>query len=1560
MSRRVLTSLLFILLATMTVDASPALAAEPCLSEPGQHECLFKFGSFTDPNGIAVDESAGAVYVADIAGVSEQQTVTLKGAPTGGSFTLEFAGEKTAPLAVGESAPSGGEVEAALGALPGIGAGNVSVTESGSLSETLTYTVAFQGALASRSLPQLACDGSALTGGASPSCKTAITTAGVENKVYKFDGSGNPVNFTAGAGAGTNGLTGADTPAGSFGFPNVPGNPAAIAVDNSTNSSDPSRHDLYVLDVGHEVIDKFASSGRYLGQITGPFTFPPVGLGVDLSGNLHVDVKGEEAKKLAVEVFDDFVANDFVALVDLGGPESSGGTQGYGFAAAGQQGGDYPLLSPCGCVARLGPNGEHYGRVDGGSSAVAVAVGPADGHVYVDDQSAFEHSVGEWDTGEMNGQPESARGEPEQDAKNTGSFVASVGSPFLTGSTEHPEQGGIAVDGATGDIYVSNPADGKVYVFGSGAPTTVVGAPANVTQTSATLQGTVDPRGVAVTECRFEYDTDPSNDLTLPLALLEHSVPCLTAKGESVVGSTSPVAVHAGVGLPPEIPLRPGSLYHFRLVVSNANGESHSGGLFPTASAGFGFKHFEVSFLTLDGTPDVQAGSHPFKMVTNIVFNTKVVPEGALTKNSSSIYVTVPAGNVKDLILHLPPGFYGDPNATAKKCTLQQLAPGSLHDECPLESEVGTLESEYTASNFQSSSLAGKKLVNVEPPPGVALQMAAKILAPDVFVDAGVPAGGDSGVAAVSEGIPTTVPVLRGTTTIFGVPPLNPRGPLLTMPTSCNGPLTSTIRGDSYQDPGHFVEGTPSIAPGMSGCAQLEFHPTLEAKPDSPNASSASGLDVHVRVPQKAALNPTGLAESTLRDTTLALPPGVAVNPSGGGGLEGCSEGLAGVTGSAEFNKGSEPGDRTITFTPTALEQLESGVSFCPKASKVGTVKLKTPLLENPLEGAVYVASQNQNPFGSLIAMYMMIEDPISGTTAKIPFEVQLCHSEGEVIGGLTCEVPGQIITTAHNTPELPFEDLELHLFGGERAPLTTPALCRDETPEHPGVYTTRALLTPWDGTGPRRVISTFKIEHGPYGGPCPGAHLPSNATFTGGSKNLQAGSFTPLTGTFSREDGEQQMKRVHFTLPPGLSGILTGVQLCPEAQANAGMCGPGSLIGEMTVSAGVGSSPVFVEGGKVYLTEKYHGSPFGLSVVAPVKAGPFDLEHDTSRPEEYMPACDCIVVRAKLDVNPLTSAVTITSNSDSEGYAIPSFIDGVPVQIKKVNFTTTRNEFQFNPTNCAKMNISGEVEGDEGESRAVEVPFQVTNCATLGFAPKFSASTSGKTSKANGASLSVKLAYPQAPFGSQANVASVKVELPHQLPSRLTTLQKACTAAVFEANPANCPAASIVGHAKATTPILPVPVEGPAYFVSHGGEAFPSLIMVLQGYGVTIDLVGTTFISKAGITSSTFKSVPDVPVNTFELTLPQGRFSALTTNTNICKQTKTVTIRKRITKRVHGHIVHLTRTVTEKVAPPLPMPTAFTAQNGAVYNQTTEIAVAGCPQAKGHASKPKRRGRRR
>jgi hypothetical protein len=285
-------------------------------------------------------------------------------------------------------------------------------------------------------------------------------------------------------------------------------------------------------------------------------------------------------------------------------------------------------------------------------------------------------------------------------------------------------------------------------------------------------------------------------------------------------------------------------------------------------------------------------------------------------------------------------------------------------------------------------------------------------------------------------------------------------------------------------------------------------------------------------------------------------------------------------------------------------------------------------------------------------------------------------------------------------------------------------------------------------------------------------------------------------------------------------------------------------------------------------------------------------------------------VVRAQIFVDEHSAQLRVVSGQ------LPSMLDGIPLQLKAVNVRIDKPQFTFNPTSCAKTSIVGQLAAIEGLSATVTEPFQVTNCASLAFKPGFKVSTTGKTSRANGAGLDVKLSYPSGSFGKAANIRSVKVNLPKQLPSRLTTLQKACPDKTFDANPAACPAASRVGSATTTTPILADSLSGPAFFVSHGGAKFPELVVVLSGDGVSVQLDGETFISKAGITSSTFRSVPDVPVSTFELKLPQGANSALAANGNLCTSS-------------------------------LKMPTAFTAQNGMVIHQSTPVTATGCPRHK-------------
>jgi hypothetical protein len=527
------------------------------------------------------------------------------------------------------------------------------------------------------------------------------------------------------------------------------------------------------------------------------------------------------------------------------------------------------------------------------------------------------------------------------------------------------------------------------------------------------------------------------------------------------------------------------------------------------------------------------------------------------------------------------------------------------------------------------------------------------------------------------------------------------------------------------------------------------------------------------------------------------------------------------------------------------------------------------------------LAAQDANPFGSLVALYIVAQDPVSGTLIKVAGEVKLDP------------VTGQLVSTFDNTPQLPFEDLSLHFFGGSRAPLGTPALC--------GTYTTQAAIEGWSGNPPAEPSSTFQIASGPDGSPCHDP-LPFAPELTAGSTNIQAGAFTPFTMTMSRQDGNQNLKAIQLRMPPGLLGTLTGVKLCDEAKANAGTCGPESLIGETTVSVGLGDTPFSVKGGRVYITEGYKGAPYGLSIVNPAKAGPFDL--------------GSVVVRAKIELDPATAALIVTTDNTGP-HAIPQILDGIPLQIKHVNVTITRPEgFTFNPTNCEPQKIGGSLISSQGAVGVLAVPFQVTNCATLAFKPTFKVSTNGKTSRNTGASLDVKLSYPKARWGSQANIRYVKVALPKQLPSFLTTLQHACPDTTFEANPAGCSTGSIVGTAKASTPILPVPLSGPAYFVSHGGAKFPELVIVLSGYGVTVQIHGETFISKTGVTSSTFKYIPDVPVESFELKLPQGPNHALAANGNLCTNT-------------------------------LNMPTRFVAQNGLELKQDIHVTATNCTRHK-------------
>ncbi len=871
--------------------------------------------------------------------------------------------------------------------------------------------------------------------------------------------------------------------------------------------------------------------------------------------------------------------------------------------------------------------------------------------------------------------------------------------------------------------------------------------------------------------------------------------------------------------------------------------------------AGFGLESFEQVALNHNGSPDTQAGAHPYSIVTNFTVN-----------NVGHHLEEVPvADEPKDLDISLPTGFVGNPSA-APKCprALFDLGRKELQEpECPANTKVGTITlafaSPYLVLRFP--------VYNLESPPDAPAQFGFAYQYRVGFIDAGVRTGEGYGVKVVLHNV-DQLRVLRASMTLWGMPSEHGSGggsiPLLTNPTSCGVPLANAVSMDSWEEP--IEELHPFSFPvsaeypqldekgdpiEISGCDRLDFSPSLEVRPEASAANTPTGLNVDVKVPQTE--RPEGLAEAHLKDATIALPAGMAVSPSVANGLEACT--------SAEI--GIDNGN------PAA----------CPDGAKIGTVEVDTPLLEHPLTGSVYVAAQGDNPFGSLLAIYVTAEG--AGVVVKLAGHVQADPKTG------------QLTTTFDENPQLPFSELKVHLYSGPRAPLVM-AAC--------GSYTPSAQLTGWNGAVVVPPIESFSVATG-----CTHGFSPS---FTAGTTNNEAGGFAPFSLTISRPDGDQTLGALSVTTPPGLLGMLSRVPRCDEQDASQGTCPEASLIGHTTATAGPGPYPVTVSGGRVYLTGPYKGAPFGLSIVVPAVAGPFNLGN--------------VKVRAAIYVDPHTSRITVVSDS------LPTIEQGILLQIRTVNVSIDRAGFMFNPTNCSPLSVDGAIAGSEGAKAVVSSRFQAADCASLPFKPKFTVSTWGGTSKKLGASLDVKVASSS----GQANIGKVFVSLPKQLPSRLTTLQQACPGATFAANPATCPAASVVGTAKAVTPVLNEPVSGPAYLVSHGGAAFPDLVVILQGQGVRLDLIGNTNIKK-GITTSSFAAVPDAPVTSFELKLPQGAHSALTAT---------------LPASARGSLC----------STKLLMPTTLTGQNGAQVTQSTRISIQGCPKKAKSAARGAKNAKRK
>ena len=912
--------------------------------------------------------------------------------------------------------------------------------------------------------------------------------------------------------------------------------------------------------------------------------------------------------------------------------------------------------------------------------------------------------------------------------------------------------------------------------------------------------------------------------------------------------------------------------------------------------------------------PDTQAGDHPYELTTRFRMNTT-------TANGN---VVSDGGDTKDVVVNLPPGLVGDPNATPRCAQSVLQAAGS----CPNDTAIGVARI-YLLQQFGVDNTFFLPIYNMTPSRGELALFAfraSELVRLGVFIHIRVRGTSDYGVTATVSDISQAGVPLESVVTLWGVPadPSHDRWrglfgvnhqragpgcvdeatgesgktcpsdvpplPLLTSPTVCEGqPLRTTLHVDSWQNPGLFdAEGFPDLegatwksaeaqSPALTGCDRLAFNPSIEVTPETTQVDTPSGYAIHLRVPQSE--DAYGLATPDLRDATVSLPAGVALSPGAANGLAGC--------------------------TPRQIGPHTERPIACPDASKLGTVRVSSPDLprqadgsEGALQGTLYLGAPESGPITSQpYTIYLTAEG--YGLTVRL---------EGKASAD---PATGQVSATFTENPPLPFDDLAIEMFGGPRAALSTPQDC--------GTYTTTSQLMPYSSALAATPRSSFGTSFDGNGAPCP-SPLPFAPSFSAGSTSTTAGGFTSFVMNISRPDRQQALSQISLSTPPGISGMLSSVPVCGEPQAAQGTCSSASRIGTATAAAGTGPEPFSVSG-PVFLTGPYEGAPFGLSVAIPAAAGPFDF--------------GTVVVRSAIYVDPHDAHIVVVSDPLPQMVDTSTANSGIPVALQTVSVGIDRPGFIFNPTSCAPKSVSGTLSSNRGASVPVTSRFQVGSCHALPFKPSFAVTTQARTSKANGASLDVRVGSS----AGQANIAKVNVALPKILPSRLTTLQKACTERQFTANPAGCPAASIVGVARAVTPVLNVPLTGPAYLVSHGGAAFPDLVIVLQGEGVTIELDGNTDIKK-GITYSRFEAVPDAPVSTFELKLPAGAHSVLAAY---------------LPAKAKGSLC----------GQALTMPTTITAQDGAQVTQQTKIGVAGCPRAKrarraSRARHPETRGRPR
>jgi hypothetical protein len=912
------------------------------------------------------------------------------------------------------------------------------------------------------------------------------------------------------------------------------------------------------------------------------------------------------------------------------------------------------------------------------------------------------------------------------------------------------------------------------------------------------------------------------------------------------------------------------------------------------ANADYGIEFFDVQFSEQDATPGnplddppaTQAGSHPYALTTTFGMNyTEPVPFAEWLPDG---------GQLKDLIIEQVKGLSGDATAYPKCLNADFLTsiPGTPLPECPNDTAVG-----ITAVNLIAPAplfYVNAAVFNVEPPPGVLVRLGLNVLNVKILVDVGVKEGGEYNVTATMLNTPQPINVFGGVLQLWGHP-ADPshnfmRGtciatkaigdysrsfgevdfaaaaagdcqgtgsalPFLTLPTGCTGPALTSYKTDSWLTPGTWTSGgvlthdnsSPPNPQGFDGCGKLAFQPEVEARASTKAAETGSGFEFNVDFHDEGLQSASGLAQSTVEKAVVTLPEGVTINPSVGEGL--------GVCTPADFDR-------------EALRTMPG--EGCPNSSKIGTLTITSPLTDEQFDGSIYLAQQDdpttvmpgaENPFDSLIAVYLVIKNVNIGVHLKLPLKVEPNPQTG------------QLIATLEDIPQLPFDHFSFRFREGQRAPLISPTTC--------GKYTTKAVLTPWANPGePVTVLSSFEITEGINGGPCPpGGVPPFKPAFEAGALNNNAGSFSPFNMRLIRNDGEQDMTKFSSILPPGQVGSLAGVAKCSDAavaiatsktgreELASPSCPPNSQIGRTLAGAGVGGALTYVPG-QLYLGGPYKGAPLSVISITPAVAGPFDA--------------GTVAVRLGLTLNPKTAEVEVDGAASDP---IPHILKGIVLKLRDLRVYVDRPNFIINPTSCDPSSAKATLFGSYLDvfNPADDVPvnlatrYQAANCLNLGFKPKLNLNLKGGTKR--GGHPGLKALYK--PRKGDANVEGLVVRLPRSAFLDQAHIRTICTRVQFASD--TCPPAAQYGYIKAWTPLLEEPLEGPVWLRSSNHK-LPDMVFDLHGL-VDVEVATRIDSAKGGI-RATVDSAPDAPLSKVELKMQGGKKGLIINSRNLCEST--------------------------------------------------------------------------